>query len=81
MADTTKVTTSLKLLAGFADEDDRTITLINPRDDVALSEVTAIGNFIAANNLLLGDKYGAAFTRFKSAKKVKRHLPLRARCH
>lgn len=55
----------LKLLAGFADEDDRTITLINPKRNLTAAQINAVGEL--AVGVLIGDKYGAAFTRFKEA--------------
>lgn len=66
MAKTITTYNRLKILAGFADEDDRTITLENPRENITESDIQAL----PANNVLIGDKYGAAFTRFKSASYV-----------
>lgn len=66
MADTLKTETRIALLAGFSDEDDRTINLSNPRDNVTEAEVRALEPY--ASTVLVGDKYGAPFTRFKSAK-------------
>lgn len=71
MADTVKTTNQLKLLAGFADEDDRTITLNNPRGGITAADITRLGEL--AEPVLIGDKYGAAFTRFKSAKYVTKY--------
>lgn len=67
----TKISTysRLKLLAAFADEDDRTLTLDNPVDGISESQVHALES--AAAKVLIGDKYGADFTRFKSASYVK----------
>lgn len=65
MADTVKQTNSIKLLAGFADEDDRTITVNNPRSGITVSDIRTLETL--ATPVLIGDKYGAAFTRFKSA--------------
>lgn len=56
---------NLKLLAGFADEDDRTITVANPKTNLTAEQINAVGN--KAVGVLIGDKYGAAFTRFKEA--------------
>ena len=58
-------TTELKLLAAFADEDDRTITIINPRGNLTRSQIEAFAQL--ASSVIVGDKYGAAFTRFKKA--------------
>lgn len=65
MADIVKQTESLKLLAGFADEDDRTITVNNPRSGITAADINALAEL--ATPVLIGDKFGAAFTRFKSA--------------
>lgn len=65
MADIVKQTDTLKLLAGFADEDDRTITVNNPRSGITAADINALATL--ATPVLIGDKYGAAFTRFKSA--------------
>lgn len=67
---TTKVTqyNHLKLLAGFADEDDRTITLLNPKSGLTKAQIENVGQL--ALNVLIGDKYAAKFTRFKEASYV-----------
>ena len=65
MADTVKTTNHIKLLAAFSDEDDRTITVNNGRSNVTAAEVLALATL--ALPVLIGDKYGADFTRFKSA--------------
>lgn len=68
MADKTTNTYELKLIAAFADEDDRTIRYPNPREDLAKADILALQTL--AIPVLIGDKYGATFTRFKSAKIV-----------
>ena len=68
MADTQSTTYELKLIAAFADEDDRTIRYPNPKETLAKSDILALQTL--AIPVLIGDKYGAAFTRFKSAKIV-----------
>ena len=71
MADKTTVTTTLSLLAGFADGDDRTYNIDNPNTAINLGNaVHSIGSFCQENQVILGDKTGAAFTEFKSAKLV-----------
>ena len=67
MADSTKVTKQLKLLAGFADEDDRTITIDSPKENLTWADIEA---FQDVSFVLIGDKFGAAFTRYKEAKYV-----------
>lgn len=68
MADTIKSAYQLKLLAGFTDGDTRTITVDNPRSNLTASEIRAI-NALAAD-VLIGDKYGAAFAELKDANVV-----------
>ena len=63
----TKISTfkQVKLVAAFADEDDRTITLDNPVDNLTEQDIRALEP--AAAKVIIGDKYGATFTRFKTA--------------
>ena len=63
MADTTKISKQLKLVAGFNDGDDRTISLDNPRDNITAAEIQAL----PAENAIIGDKAGATFKEWKSA--------------
>lgn len=75
--DIIKMETNLSLLAGFADADDRTISIENPRADITEQQIRDIEPYAAP--ILIGDKYGAAFTRFKTAKiviKTKKYLDL-----
>lgn len=65
MATTVSTLNQLKLLAGFADEDDRTITLDDPKSNLTEQQIRAIES--SAAKVLIGDKYGATFTRFKTA--------------
>lgn len=70
MADVVKTRGILQLVAEFADGDDRTIALDNPKVDISAAAINAAAAFAKQNNLILGDKLAADFTRFKSAKKV-----------
>ena len=65
MADKTKSTYQLKIVAGFADGDERTISIDNPADTVSAAAIKALDSL--ASGVLIGDKYGAAFTTFKDA--------------
>lgn len=69
MADVVTTFDQLKILAGFVDEDDRTLTINNPRSNLTEADVRAIEPLAAP--VLIGDKYGATFSRFKSATKVR----------
>lgn len=68
MADKVTTTNELKLEAGFYDNDTRTITLDNPKSNLTKADITAVGTLAAATNPIIGDKGGAAFVKFNSAK-------------
>lgn len=68
MADTVKTTKQLKLQAGFVDGDDRTLTFDNPSDGLTKADIMDINEDAAV--CLIGDKTGAAFDSWKSAKIV-----------
>ena len=70
MADVIKTRGVLQLVAEFTDGDDRTITLDDPSISLTASAINNVAAFAKTNNLILGDKAAAGFTRFKSAKKV-----------
>ena len=70
MADVIKTTSTLQLVQAFVDGDDRTLSVDNPRSDLAAADIQALSDYIKANNLTVGDKNGADFSRIKSAKKV-----------
>ena len=55
---------TLALVAEFADEDTRTITLDNPKADITTADLTAAEN---AMSILIGDKQSSRFSRLKSA--------------
>lgn len=74
MADKITTTKQLKLLAGFADEDDRTLTIDNPNENLTWSDIETFASLSA--NVLIGDKYSASFSRFKEAKYVNTTLTL-----
>ena len=77
MADKIKTLRQLKLVASFVDGDYRTITAKNPKktltkadfaDDTELTQ--------AASKAIVGDRHGAAFNRWKSAKLVEQTLKI-----
>ena len=71
MADKTTTTTTLDIVAGFEDGDDRTINVPNPNTAINLGNaVHDLGAFVKTNQIILGDKAGSAFTEFKTAKLV-----------
>ena len=70
MADVIKTRGTLQIVAEFSDGDDRTISLDNPSSEIGAAEINAVAAYAKNNNIILGDKEGADFSRFKSAKKV-----------
>lgn len=68
MADIIKENSYLSLVAEFSDGDDRTINLDNPKSALNASLINACNS--SASGILVGDKEGADFLRFKSAKKI-----------
>lgn len=71
MADKLKTTRTMTLLAGFADGDDRTITIENPNASINLAAaVVDLEKYLKENSVIIGDKAGAEFTSFKTAKLV-----------
>lgn len=76
MADITVSKNTLQIVVGFADDDDRTFTVENPApsiaagDSAAAAAVQDLSDYIRQNQIILGDKNQAAFTRIKSAKVI-----------
>lgn len=67
MADKITTTETLKIETIFTDADTRTFNLPNPRNDLTSSDITTLSNYLADNNLLIGDKTGAQFGRITKA--------------
>lgn len=65
MATTMNSYRQIKIVAAFADEDDRTLTFDNPIDNLTEQQIRALETLAA--KVLIGDKFGAQFTRFKTA--------------
>lgn len=76
MADITINKNVLKIVASFADDDDRTLTVDNPAasitagDSISSAAIQDLSNFIRQNQIIVGDKNSADFTRIKSAKVI-----------
>ena len=69
MADVIKTKSELSLEQEFTDLDTRTFTIENPNTAINLADaINSISSFMATNNITVGDKDGAAFSRIKSAK-------------
>jgi len=71
MADKTSTTNTVQLFAEFADGDTRTVNVDNPSSaDSIGAAVYELQTFLQNNNVLIGDKAGAAFLRFRYANNV-----------
>lgn len=66
MADITKTTKELKLVARFADADTRTLTQTNPRDSITAAEINEFGAWCKEHQPIIGDKGSADFVGFTS---------------
>lgn len=72
MADKVYYSSELKLKCLFDDDDTRIITYDNPDSGIDATTIKAIESDMIANQPLIGDKTGAAFVKFLSAKVVDR---------
>lgn len=69
MADIVKQKSTLSMVAEFTDGDDRTLTVDNPNTAINLAAcVNSLGSYAKDNEIIVGDKAGADFVRFRSAK-------------
>ena len=68
MADTVTSSRELKLGMKFYDGDTRTLTDDNPRGGLSATDIHDLEAFMISKNILLGDKGGAQFVGFDSAK-------------
>lgn len=66
MADVTKTSRVLHLVADFTDGDDRALNIDNPATGLTATQINNLNSY--ASGVLIGDKEQAAFQRFKSAK-------------
>lgn len=68
MADIIKEKNVLSLEMEFADGDTRTLTIDNPKETLGAAAINSLASYAVNNKLIVGDKAGANFTRFKTAK-------------
>ena len=69
MADIIKTKAELSLEQEFTDLDTRTFTVENPNTAINLkSAINDLSDYMAQNQVTIGDKAGADFSRIKSAK-------------
>lgn len=72
MADTRTITDQLKIENYFVDGDTRTITLKNPKTNIAQEEIQELQAFMHANNIIVGDKMGATFGKIMTVTSVRK---------
>lgn len=76
MADKATTTNELKIENLFVDGDTRTITLKNPKENIATSEITALETLIlngdGSQSILIGDKYGSDFRRIQEVRRIEK---------
>lgn len=65
--DTITSSNTLDIIGGFADGDTRTFKIPNPRSDLTSSDIESLDAWIAANNVIVGDRTGASSTGINSA--------------
>lgn len=70
MADKITQTSTLKLGSYFSDGDTRTIDIPDPIDNITAAQINAVGTVAQTTQVLIGDKGGANFVRFQTAKKI-----------
>lgn len=71
MADKTTTTYTLQMSAEFVDGDTRTISVEDPNSASSIgAQIYELQTFLQNNSIIIGDKAGAAFSRFAYANKV-----------
>lgn len=65
MADTVKYRNQLKIVMGFTDGDERTLSLENPKANITAEEIRALEPLL--QGVVIGDKYGAPFSVIRDA--------------
>lgn len=67
------VTSEYKLSVnlGFADGDTRTINLKNPKTSLQASAINDVGSYLETNNVVIGDKTGAASAGILTADRIR----------
>ena len=72
MADKIVTENSLKLDFAFFDGDSRTVTVDNPRSDVTVAQLLAVGNTAKTTGAIIGDKASAACVGLQGARATKK---------
>ncbi len=76
MADKITMTSTLSVETIYTDADTRTFNLPSPRAGLSSADITNLSNYLAENNLLIGDKTGAQFGRITKATRVTKETTL-----
>ena len=71
MADKITQKSELTLVAGFVDNDTRTITQDNPKENLTAADIKAFEAVCKTTQAIIGDKGSADFYQFKQAKTKK----------
>ena len=71
MADKITQKNELSLVAKFVDNDDRTITVDNPKANLTATDIKAFETVCKTTNAIIGDKGSADFYEFTKAKTKK----------
>lgn len=67
MADSATASYYIQFEFGFNDGDSRKQNVPNPKNNITDSDVAALDTWMVANNIVIGDKYGASSTGVNSA--------------
>lgn len=65
MSDSVSTTRELKIIAGFTDGDDRTITIVNPKNNITETQIKSLTTL--CQQALVGDARQATFDKFLQA--------------
>lgn len=72
MADKITKVKTLKLVAKFNDNDTRALDIDNPKDGLTKEQINAVAAVGVSTQAILGDKGGADFLKFDTAKIVEK---------
>ena len=72
MADTITEKSTLQLEYAFVDGDTRLANIQNPNSSITSAQIEELNQFIRANNLIVGDKYGGTFAQINKATKIRK---------
>lgn len=70
MADTVKISQTLRIDTLFVDGDTRVITLKNPKESISSDKFRALNAFMQENNIIIGDRAGGTFGKIKEVRSI-----------